>query len=352
MVRYYTNIKNIAMNTDTKFYLGIDVSKPYFDVSLLGVIDYIKQPMLTERFENNEDGIKLFHHYLKKHKIPFDLSTLLVIENTGIYHRLIWNFCSDHHLPIYIGNACHIKWSFGLVRGKNDVIDSKRLCNYGHKHADEIKANLPLNPVFLKLKDLMSARSNLIKQRSSIIKYLNELKLFNDKMVQKLMESSHQAALEGLKKSIHEIEEQIKKIVTEDSSIATNYNLVKSVPGIGHLTAVYLLCCTHNFAGKISGKQLACYAGVVPFENSSGISIKGRNSVHKMANKELKKMLHLCALSSIKYYPEFRGYFDRKKKEGKHAMSIINAIRNKLVLRVVAVVNNQKQYVDNYKIAA
>jgi transposase len=340
------------MSTHTKFYLGIDVSKPYFDVSLLVVIDYTKQPMITERFENNEDGIKLFHHYLKKHKVSFDASTLLVIENTGIYHRLTWNFCSDHHLPIYIGNANHIKWSFGLARGKNDIIDSKRLCNYAHKYADKIKATEPLNPVFLKLKDLMSARSNLIQQRGSIIKYLNELKLFNDKTVQELMEYSHKAALEGLKKSIHQIEEQIKKIVTEDSSIATNYNLIKSVPGIGHLTATYILCCTNNFSAKVSGKQLACYAGLVPFENSSGTSVKGRNRVHKMANKELKKMLHLCALSSIKYYPEFREYFDRKKKEGKHAMSIINAIRNKLVLRVVAVINNQKPYMDNYKIAA
>ena len=66
-----------------------------------------------------------------------------------------------------------------------------------------------------------------------------------------------------------------------------------------------------------------------------------------MANKELKKMLHLCALSAIHYYPEFKQYYDRKRKEGKHSMSILNAIRNKIVLRVVAVVNNQRPYVQN-----
>ena len=124
------------------------------------------------------------------------------------------------------------------------------------------------------------------------------------------------------------------------------------MPGIGHLTAVYLICCTHNFLGKITGKQLACYAGVVPFEHSSGISIKGRNRVHKMANKDLKKMLHMSALSAIQYYPEFKQYYNRKKEEGKHSMSVLNAIRNKIVLRVVAVVNNQKPYVEINKIAA
>ncbi len=71
-----------------------------------------------------------------------------------------------------------------------------------------------------------------------------------------------------------------------------------------------------------------------------------------MANKHLKKSLHLCALSAIKYYPEFKEYYDRKKKEGKHSMSVLNAIKNKLVLRAVAVVNNQKPYVDHTKSAA
>ena len=124
------------------------------------------------------------------------------------------------------------------------------------------------------------------------------------------------------------------------------------MPGIGHLTAVYIICCTNNFAGKINGKQLASYAGVVPFDHSSGISIKGKNRVHKMANKDLKKMLHLCALTTIKYYPEFRQYFERKKAEGKNGMLILNAIRNKLVLRVVAVVNKQQSYVDNTALVA
>ena len=68
--------------------------------------------------------------------------------------------------------------------------------------------------------------------------------------------------------------------------------------------------------------------------------------------KDLKKMLHLCALTAIKYYPEFRQYFDRKKVEGKNGMLVLNAIRNKLVLRVVSVVNKQQPYVDNMKTAA
>ncbi len=239
-----------------------------------------------------------------------------------------------------------------LTRGKSDVIDSRRLCLYCCKQADELKATAALNPVFMKLKDLMSSRSRLVVQLHSTKNYIKEIQCTNDKELLSILGKVHKAAIDGIKKSIVQIEIIIDKIIKEDPAIYSNYQLIKSVPGIGHLTAVYIICCTNNFAAKISGKQLASYGGVVPFEHSSGISIKGKNRVHTMANKDLKKMLHLCALTAIKYYPEFKQYFDRKKAEGKNGMLVLNAIRNKLVLRVVAVVNKQQLYVDNTKIVA
>jgi len=332
--------------------MGIDVSKPYFDASLMAVINHEKQTVETARFDNTNAGIKVFEKWLKTHKVLMDENSLLVIENTGIYHRLLWSFCSRKMLPIHIGNAAHIKWSFGIARGKNDKIDSIRLCQYAFKESDTLKATPALNPVLMQLKDLMTARSRLLSQINSIKTYIKELKNVSDKAVQKLLEQAHETAIDGIAKSIKNIEAQINKIIAENEALKNNYDLLVTVPGIGHLIAIYLICCTNNFAGKISGKQLACYAGVVPFEHSSGISIKGRNRVPTMANKDLKKMLHLSALSAIQYYPEFKTYYNRKKEEGKHSMSVLNAIRNKIVLRAVAVVNNQKPYVNNNKIAA
>jgi transposase len=345
-------VKSKFMEKSVKFYLGIDVSKSWFDLSLMAVIDHQKQAVLTDRFENTLEGINRFDKYLKEKNVVFNEDSLLVIENTGVYHRLIWEYCSVHNLPIYIGNAADIKWSFGIARGKNDKIDSQRLCNYASKNADELKATPALNPIFIRLKDLMTSRSRLLAQVNSIKVYLGELKLSNTKDMQKLMEQAHKAALSGLAKSIELIEAQIEQGIKEEPAIKKNYDLLVSVPGIGHLTAVYMICYTNNFAGKLTGKQLASYAGVVPFENTSGSSIKGRDKVHKMANKDLKKLLHLCALSAIKNYPEFRQYYERKKKEGKHSMSVINAVRNKIALRAVAVIKNQAKYVDNYKKAA
>ena len=336
----------------TQFFIGIDVSKPHFDVSLLVVVDHIKGGVISERFNNTIEGITKFGKWLHSKKVGFNEDTLLVIENTGIYHRLLWAYCSRKNLQLHIGNAAHIKWSFGIARGKSDKIDSQRLCYYACKESDMLKSTPALNPVLLQLKDLMTGRTKLLSQVNSIKTFISELKNVNDKAVQKTLENSYREAIRGMLSSIKSLEAEIKKLIVENRDIQTNYKLLLSVPGIGHFTAVYLIGCTNNFAGKISGKQLASYAGVVPFEYTSGISVRGRKKVHPMANKELKKMLYMCAMSAMHHYPEFKGYYERKEKEGKHGWSIMNAIKNKIILRAVAVVNKQSPYVHSVNVAA
>jgi transposase len=348
----FKDLQNKTMKKDEKCYLGMDVSKSWVDITLMKVTDHQKQSTLTERFDNSEAGIKALDKWLRKQQVPFDDNSLLVVENTGVYHRLIWEYCSSQGLPLHIGNATHIKYSFGIARGKNDKLDSQRLCSYAYKNAEDLKATPLLNPVLLQLKDLMTARSRLVSQYNSIKQYLSELKLSNSKDVQQLLEQAHTAALEGIKTSLKTVEQQIKQLIEQDAAIQHNYELLISVPGIGHLTAVYIICCTNNFISKITGKQLASYAGVAPFGNTSGTSVKGRNKVHKMANKELKKLLSMGALSVIQHYEEFRAYYERKVKEGKHELAVLNAIKSKIALRAVAVINNQHKYVDNYKKAA
>ena len=327
------------MIAETKFYVGIDVSKPYFDASLMAVVNHVKQPIESERFDNTTLGMKVFEKWLKKQQVSFNKNSIVVIENTGIYHRLIWSFCSKKQLPLHIGNAAHIKWSFGIARGKNDKIDSIRLCNYAFKEADTLTGTPALDADLMLLKDLITARTKLLKQVGSLRVSIKELGNVMGKSHHKLMVRSLKSAIDGLVGSIKNVEAQIKKIVTENTAFQQNYNLLISIPGIGPVTATYLIGCTANFAGKPSGKQLACYAGVAPFE-------------HSMANKDLKKLLHLCALSLIRYNEEFKTYYNRKKEEGKHSMSILNAIRNKIALRIAAVIKNQTSYKINYNMAA
>lgn len=73
------------MQNKTQHFIGIDVSKPFFDAALMSVIDHQKQSIESAHFENTELGLKAFEKWLKSHKVSFDQNTILVIENTGIY---------------------------------------------------------------------------------------------------------------------------------------------------------------------------------------------------------------------------------------------------------------------------
>ena len=150
-----------------KFYVGIDVSKPYFDASIMKVFNHKKEDLQTEQFANNKEGLLLFKKWYKAVGVKTFDQLFVVIENTGVYHRSIWQFCSDQNIGLHIGNAAHIKWSLGITRGKNDKIDSIRLCNYAFKNHDELQATAALNPVFIQLKDLMTARTKLLCQYTS-----------------------------------------------------------------------------------------------------------------------------------------------------------------------------------------
>ncbi len=83
------------MKKQVRFYLGMDVSKLWFDITIMCVIDHQKQAVITERFDNDLAGLKLLDKWLKKNKVSFDNNSLLVIENTGVYHRLIWSIVAS-----------------------------------------------------------------------------------------------------------------------------------------------------------------------------------------------------------------------------------------------------------------
>jgi transposase len=53
-------------------------------------------------------------------------------------------------------------------------------------------------------------------------------------------------------------------------------------------------------------------------------------------------------MAAIQWNDELKQYYERKVAEGKNKMSVINAVRNKLVHRIFAVLRDDREYVENY----
>ena len=85
-----------------------------------------------------------------------------------------------------------------------------------------------------------------------------------------------------------------------------------------------------------------------PVRYRSGTSIRGKTRVSHQARKRLKSLFHLGAMSVIRGPGELQDYYQRKVAEGKNKMLVLNAIRNKLIHRVYAVVRQGKKYDKNY----
>src|SRR5690606_37796974 len=143
---------------------------------------------------------------------------------------------------------------------------------------------------------------------------------------------------EVLQVQIEVVEKEMHRIIKEEPELAKLQKLITSVKGIGPVTARFLIIYTGGFTAFQSWRKFASYVGIAPFPNRSGTSIKGRNKESNLANKEGKALLHMCAASAIQCSPEIKVYYERRLAKGKHKMSTLNIIRNKLLSRAFAVV--------------
>lgn len=105
-----------------------------------------------------------------------------------------------------------------------------------------------------------------------------------------------------------------------------------------------MIIATNEFKDISDPKKFACYAGVAPFEHTSGTSIRGKSRVSHKANKPMKTLLHMSALVAVNYNDDLKQYYQRKLQENKNKMSVLNAIRNKLIHRVFACVRENRLY--------
>ncbi|MBN2173083.1 MAG: hypothetical protein JW731_03060 [Bacteroidales bacterium] len=65
----------------------------------------------------------------------------------------------------------------------------------------------------------------------------------------------------------------------------------------------------------------------------------------------MKSLLNMCALNAKKHDKEIALYYERKVKDGKNPMSVMNAIRCKVLSRVFAVINRGSPFINTYKFA-
>lgn len=322
------------------FFIGSDVSKAVFDVAYHDG----NSPVYIGRFSNEITGFKQFLKELKKHTKQPISSWFVCFENTGVYSKALLEWLISKKIPCREENALKISRSMGIKRGKDDKVDAKQICNYAFEKRDSIKPSILAKPLIVKLKNLLSRREILVKHKVALNISLNEQKKVMESDLFESFKAGNDKLIEQYCIQINEVESIIEAMIKENEEVKKNYGLIKSVKGIGPITAFYAIAFTQNFSCFQNSREFACYIGIAPFPNRSGTRT-GKTKVSHLANKKIKSILSNGINSAIMHDKEIRMYYLRKINEGKEKGIVLNAVKNKIIHRVFAVVKRQSPYV-------
>jgi transposase len=320
------------------------------DVSKLTLDHGIHTAMAHSKTSNDLKGFKTWLRWALSFGGKEDL--WVVMEHTGYYSYQFELFLHQQKIRYTKVAALEIKRSVGLVRGKSDKVDALLISRYGWMRRDQLQPQQISAGVMIELKDLISLRDKLVKDRSGYKARIKEQNVTRKYAKSHIQNKIQARKIKELSTDIKEIEAAIKELIKGDDALQNNYKLLVSIKGVGFVTAVYMLAYTDNFQKFINSRKFSCYAGLAPFEHSSGSSIRGRSRVSHFANKKAKSILNMAASSAIQHNKELKQYYQRRVAEGKSKMGSLNIIRNKLVDRMFAVVKRQSAYQEVLTIAA
>lgn len=329
-----------------KYFIGIDISNKTLDLALMEERAY--GAFIDKKIENSLKGYDQILVWLSKQNKTLE-NCLFCMEHTGTYGLLLFAWLTQMGIDYCVEPGMQIKKSLGMTRGKNDKVDARRIAEYACTNRAKLKSFIMPSTLVLQIKQLLTYREQNIKIRTSL---KNSIKSHQQYQRISGLKEISERILQQIKQQnilIEEIEKQIIVLIESDPQVKSNFELIKSIKGIGLVIAAFMLVTTNNFTSFENGRKYACYTGIAPFEYSSGTSIRGRSKVSNLGNKTMKALLANGANSASKWDPQLKAYYKRKTEEGKDHKLVMNSISCKLVNRMFAVVKRQTPYALFYE---
>jgi transposase len=147
-------------------------------------------------------------------------------------------------------------------------------------------------------------------------------------------------------KRISELQEEIKDIdkkLDEIGEKSKEVRHLKTIPGVATKLA-------SRFIGEIgdinrfpSEKQLAVYCGVACVDNNSGKVTKAK-AVYK-ANKICKQTLITMAGGSIRFSPQCKAYYLKKRTEGKSHNHALRCLARQMIKVIYRMLTEDREYI-------
>jgi transposase len=299
--------------------VGIDVGKKNlhvcaFELELKWVV------------ENNTTGIRALVKKLKKLK-----PDLIVLEATGGYEYKCALALKSEGLAVARVNPSWIK-SFAKSKGfkaKTDSIDAELIAHFAKLMKPEPRG--VENEDLKALRELVLRRCNLL---DSIQTESNRL----ENTTSKAFTSSVKRQIEWMEKEVKDIEKLITEAIKQQQEWQKNKELIESVPGVGKVASSTLIAELPEL-GTVDERQIAALVGLAPYNNDSG-SLQGHRHI-KGGRANVRKVLYMCALVSIRRNSKLKDFYKHLKQKGKPSKVAIVAVMRRLIIILNAIIKNQ-----------
>lgn len=333
---------------ELKQVVGIDVAQKELVITLGRMFTDLSIELYAYRvFKNTEKGFLSLSEWVKK-LTNDQVEVLYVMEATGVYHQRFAYYLdkNNYQVSIVLPNKISNYIRTLDLKTITDKTCSQSIARFGL----ERKLDLWKRPkaVYKNLQQLTRERDQIVTERATVKNQLHA----------ELSEAEpNENSLKRIKSRIiflssqeKEIKEEIAQIVKNDQNLIKEIDILRTLPGIGELTAVIILAETNGFELIRNKKQLASYAGLDVKEKQSGTSIKAKPKISKKGNTSLRRAMHFPALTAVKRDDNFRELYARLVSRHGIKMKGLVAVQRKLIEMTYTLFKNKVTYDKEYKI--
>jgi transposase len=318
--------------SNVQIYVGIDVSKNFFDVCVLSS----DGKSTSKQMEYDKQGLSKLTEWL-----PAD--SHCVMEATGPYYLRLACWLHQHGFTVSVVNPLVIRRfsQMRLRRAKTDKTDAKMIAAYGQMETPQSWE--PPAQYLINLQQLDAASEQLQKQCTA---WRNQLEAFTaGGLIDKPMKKFLTRMITQAEKELLEIQSRIDKIIVDHHQQMLK-NLT-SIPGLGKKSASVLILITGGFTRFSDYKKLSAYVGLSPRIFESGSSIRGKSRICKLGMSRIRALLYVCAWSAKRCNLACRELYERLVAKGKSKKLALIAVANKLIKLAFAIAVKNIPYDEN-----
>ncbi len=315
--------------------LGIDVSKPFFDVLLI-----CDEKRFNAHFDNNASGFTRLGQWLKKHGLDMVHACM---EATGTYGDALARWLYGKGYVVRIANPKRIRKyceALGLLN-KTDKADAAAIAEFALKHWELLKSWRPETAVERELRETRGQVVALEKMRRQA-----ENRLSSGVQSAEIT-ASLRRVIACIETELAEIEAHQAQIIDSDPQLSKDKEILESQVGIGDKTA-HMLLSRIDFRKFENGRAAAAFAGLVPKRHESGVSIKKRGRLSKEGNSDIRGAMWYPSRSAKVNDPRMRELADRMRAKGRTESAINCAIMRRMIVISHTLIIKQQHYDPHY----